>query len=104
VLNPLFINAGILCFSISVALNILLTAMIVTRFILQSRNGQRAMGSSGKAGGLYKAIVTIIVESSALYTVNYLLFIASWSIGNPFNGLFFPSLAGTQVRVVFTFP
>jgi hypothetical protein len=63
-----------------------------------------AMGSPAKASGLYKAVVTMLVESSALYAVNSLLFIVSWGIGSPLTSLFFPILAETQVRAVFAFP
>jgi hypothetical protein len=99
--DPGYVNTGIQCFSVSVALNVLLTFMIVARLILHSR---RVMGSPAKLSVLYKAVIAMLVESSALYTVNYLLFIVPWGVGNPLRGLFFPILAETQVRVIFTFP
>ena len=57
------------------------------------------MGCPGGIGELYKAIVTMLVESSALYAVNSLLFIASWRAGNHAADIFVPMLAETQVRI-----
>ena len=53
-------------FSISLSLNVLLTLMIVIRLILHTRNIRAAMGIAG-SGRLSKAIVTMLIESCALY-------------------------------------
>jgi hypothetical protein len=99
-----YIKTGTQCFSITVALNVLLTLMIVTRLIWHSRNIRDAVGSPARGGGLYKTIITILIESSALYTVNHLCFLVSWSIESPLTYLFLPILVKTQVRAVFLFP
>ena len=75
--------------------------MIVTRLILHSRNVRTAMGAPFGATGLRKAIVTMFIESSALYAVNSLLFIGPWGAGNHAADMFLPILAETQVRVLF---
>jgi hypothetical protein len=62
------------------------------------------MGSPARTGELYRAIVTILVESSALYAVNSLLFIVPWSRESALTEFFFPILAETQVRAVLLFP
>ena len=91
-------GTGIPYYSISLALNVLLTLMIVTRLVLHGRNIRNAIGSSTNIGGLYKAVVTMVIESSALFTVNSLLFIGPWSASSWVADVFFPILAETQVR------
>ena len=89
-------------FAISPSLNILLTIMIVTRLILHRRNIQNAMGSSaGTTTGLYRAIVTILVESCALYAASFILFLGPWGSLSSVANIFFPVLAQAQVRAIF---
>lgn len=97
-------DIGIPYFSISVSLNILLTLMIVARLILHSRNVRDAMRPLVRPSGLYNAVVSMLIESSALYAVNFILFIGAWATSSPVQFIFFPVLAQTQVRAVFTFP
>jgi len=97
--NSIAINFGLPYFSISISLNVLLTLMIVIRLALHSRNIRSAMGSPVGISGLYKAIVTMLIESSALYAVNSLLFIGPWAAGNHAADIFLPILAETQVCV-----
>jgi hypothetical protein len=90
-------------FAISPSLNIILTLMIVTRLILHRRNIQSAMGASARTtGGLYKAIVTILIESCSLYAISFILFIGPWASNSFFAAnIFFPVVAETQVRPIF---
>ena len=83
--------------SISVSLNGLLTLMIVTRLVLHTRDIRASMGISG-IGGVCKATVTMLVESSALYVVNSVLVLGPWSVKNGASVLFLPILYETQVR------
>ena len=87
-------------FSISVSLNILLTLMIVIRLILYARNTRAALGGTG-IGGLSKAIVTMFIESCALYAVSSLLILGPLSAGNGAADIFLAILPQTQAR---TFP
>ena len=101
--DPEVIRFGLPYFSISVPLNILLTFMIVTRLTLHIINIRNTMGTSFMASGLcqaVRAIVIMLVESSALYTVTSLLFLAPWGARSHVADLFFPILAETQVSVV----
>jgi len=96
------IRFGLPYFSVSVSLNILLTLMIITRLALHIiiRN---TMGTLFMASGLcqaVRAIVIMLVESSALYTVTSLLFIAPWGARSHVADFFFPILAETQVSLV----
>lgn len=56
------------------------------------------MGTPAATNGLYKTIVTMLVESFALYTVTFLLFIGTWGAKSNFVYTFFPILVETQVR------
>ena len=85
-------------FSISVSLNVLLTLMIVTRLILHGRNVRAATGSPGGISGLYKAVATMLIESSALYSMNSLLLVVLWAVQSPAAGAFLPIIAEVQVR------
>ena len=63
--NATITEFGAPYFAISATLNVILTLMIVIRLILHSRNVRNTIGPSAGAGGLYKAIVTMLVESCA---------------------------------------
>ena len=94
--NSVAISFGLPYFSISVSLNILLTLMIVVRLTLHNINIRNTMGAPAKTSSLYqaiKAIVIMLVESSALYAVNSLLFIGPWGAGSHVADIFLPILA-----------
>lgn len=98
--DPTAAAAGLAYYSISFALNIILTLMVVVRLVLHSRNIRNAMGTQSKAGGLYNVIVTILVESSALYSVTFISYIVPWAIPSGVQFIFLPILAGAQVSVI----
>ena len=84
-------------FSISISLDLILTLMIVIRLVVYARNTRTAMGITG-VGGLCKAIVTMLIESSIIYAVNSLLFIVPWVTKNYADDIFLPILGQAQVR------
>ena len=84
-------------FSISISLDLILTLMIVIRLVVYARNTRTAMGITG-VGGLCKAIVTMLIESSIIYAVNSLLFIVLWATKNYADDIFLPILGQAQVR------
>ena len=96
-------NFGKAYYSISLSLDVLLTLTIVARIVLHSREFRSAMGSLVKPNRVYKVLVTILVESCALYTVSYLLFLGPWASSSPVCDAFFPMLAANQVRTIFAF-
>ena len=102
--DSLAISTGVPYFSISISLNVLLTLMIVTRLVLHRRNIQRALGAQAGKSGVYTAVVTILIESSALYAITSLLFVVPWGVGSRVAQIFLPALAQTQVCPVFPFP
>jgi len=97
--NTVLADFGLPYYSISISLNVLLTMMIVIRLVLHNRDVRSTLGSPGGISGLYKALITMLVESSALYTVNSLLVIGLWAAGSTVAEVFFPVLAEIQVRV-----
>lgn len=62
------------------------------------------MGTPATASGLYKAVITMLIEPCALYVVSFVLFIGPWGAGSHAQFIFFPILAETQVRAPFCFP
>ena len=92
--------AGLAYLSISFSLNVLLTLMIVIRLILHARSSRAAAGI-GDIGGFSKAIVTMLVESCALYAVSTLLVLGSLGADDgeaPITSFFLHILNQTQVR------
>lgn len=94
------IEFGTPYFVISLLLNVLLTVMIVVRLV-----GHGIKDSKPAAGPLvrhnrYKTITAILIESSALYTVSFVLYIAPWGAKSSVQFIFFPILAHIQVRAV----
>ena len=100
-LSAVINDFGFRYYSISFALNVLLTLMIVGRLFILNRRVRKVMNAPVKLSGLYKTIVTALIESYSLYTVTILLFLGLWAAGNPFAGLFFAALIQVQVRPIF---
>lgn len=88
-------------FSICLSLNIVLTLMIVLRLVLHTWNVQGVSGSLSKVGKIYEAIVTIFIESCALYSISFLLVIGPLGSGSGIALLFNPVLTQTQVIAPF---
>ena len=71
--------------------------MIVTRLILHRRNIRKAIGASGGAGGLYTAVVTMLIESYALYAATFLTYVVPWSSNSYVASSVSTLLASVQV-------
>lgn len=82
-------------FTISLSLNLLLTLMIVTRLVLYIKD---IRNDTGAMTGAVRWCITVLIESSALYAVTFILFIGPWSVKSRVADIFFPVLAETQVR------
>ena len=71
--------------------------MIIIRITLHTRNTRSAMGITG-VGGLCTAIITMLIESCALYAASVLLVIGSWAARSPIENFFESVLTPIQVR------
>ena len=89
-------------FSICLALNVILTLMIIVRLVLHSRNIRKAIGASSGPVSLYSTIITMLVESSALYAVGHLLYIVPTVSNSYVASIFSSALGEIQVRALFT--
>jgi hypothetical protein len=87
-------------YSVSLALNVLLTLMISVRLILHRRSIRNVMGDSFRACGLYKNIVTILIESYAPYAIVLLLTIVPRGINTSISFFFSPVVSEIQVCAV----
>jgi hypothetical protein len=101
--NMVVYKFGVPYYSLSFAFSVLLMLMIVIRLILHSRNFRNVMGSQATTSGLYKTIATMLVESYALYVINFLLYIGPVAVNNPAQLIFTTVLAQTQVSGVLHF-
>ena len=98
--------------AITFSLNILLTLMIVGRLALFNQEVRASMGissrddlgTSSRAGELYKAIATIFVESCAPYAIILLLYLVANGIDSMRVNVFYPIFIEIQVRVALRFP
>ena len=89
--------------SFSIVLNILLMVLIVIRLGLHRRDVRKVMGGAAGAGGLYKAIISILIESFSLYVINFLLYFGPWVANDGVWIMFLPILHQTHVRFPFLF-
>ena len=100
------VNLNTAYLTICLSLNVLLTLMIVIRLVVHIRNVRRVIGDSEGSGGLHTAattVVTMLIESYALYAIAILLFIVPWVVHSAAVDLFSKVLGTIQVRSVFIF-
>ena len=91
--------------SICVALNALLTLMIIARLVLHSRSIRSAFGTSAGVTGVYTTIVTILTEACTPYTIVFLVYLAVTSNGGDiFISMSMSSMLITRLQVCAIFP
>ena len=78
--------------------------MVIARLVLRNRRTPDAMKFPAGASGLYKTVVTAVVESSPLYGIGSLLLIGPWTTKNNASGIFLPVLVQTQACAVPVLP
>ena len=91
------VSFGLPYFTISVALNVLLTVIIAWRLLLHSRNFEKLVGSTSAITSLCRSIVTMLIESSALYAIVSLCFIVPYAMSNYVSAIFLPMLSRVQI-------
>ena len=99
-----YLRWGDAYYSIAVSLNVLLTLMLISRLVLHSKNIRRAMGYQDGASGLYKQIITMLVESGALYAASFVLLVGPWASGSVVQYITFQITPEIQVRTIFSLP
>ena len=72
--------------------------MIVTRLFLLHRNIRNAMNAPVRVNGLYRVIVTSLIESCALYSVTLILLMGSWAARSQIWGVVTIVIPQIQVR------
>jgi hypothetical protein len=92
--STISINLGIPYWSISIALNVIITGCIVTRLLYMRRQVRRANAGGGSE---YLSVTSMSVESASLYSINGIIFIVSYGINSPIQNLALPVLGQTQV-------
>ena len=95
---------GDVYYSIALSLNVLLTLMIITRLFLHRKNIRRALGDQGGAGRLYEEIITMFVESGALFAASFALLFGPWATGSILIPALVPILYEVQVRTALPLP
>ena len=91
------INPGLPYLLLSLPLNILITLMIVIRLILHSRRTRNATGSLASIGKLYRTVATMLIESSALYSLSSFVVIGPMIANFGATNMFLSILAEVQV-------
>ena len=92
--TPGITDFGTPAYSISLSLNILLTTMIIVRIVIHDSDFRE---KTGKSSRLVKAVVAMLVESCALYTLSFVLYFGPWIAHNSLANLFFTSFVAVQV-------
>ena len=89
-------------YAICLAFNLLVTLMIVTKLILHRKNLQHAIGTSNAATRVYTTIVTMLVESYALYAITLLSVVVTSALQSV--GVYVTGKILTNVQVCTIFP
>jgi len=93
------VNFGLPYFTISTSLNVIITLIISVRLLMYRRRMRKAFpsGSPGFDITHYTSIVSMLVESSALYAVVSLLFIGFYGAKSHLLNIFLPILSQVQI-------
>lgn len=76
--------------------------MIIIRLVRHSMMIRNALGPSTEASGTYETIIVILVESFALYAINYILYLGLVYSVNEASDIFQPILGQVQVCASFS--
>ncbi|XP_006455950.1 hypothetical protein AGABI2DRAFT_180778 [Agaricus bisporus var. bisporus H97] len=91
--STISIDLAIPYWSISIALNVIITTCIASRLLYMRYQIRRATVGSGSE---YISITSMMIESAVLYTVNGLIFLVSYAVNSPVQNLALPVLGQTQ--------
>ncbi|VDC01090.1 unnamed protein product [Peniophora sp. CBMAI 1063] len=76
------VNLGLIYWSLSIAVNVLVTLLIVARVYFAQRALSRALGveRSSHSDRLYTNVSAMLIESAALYTIPAIIFLVGYSL------------------------
>ncbi|KZV68916.1 hypothetical protein PENSPDRAFT_502472 [Peniophora sp. CONT] len=78
------VNLGLIYWSLSIAVNIIVTVLIVARIFFVQRAIAQALGvDSRKSDRMYTDVSAMLIESAALYTIPGVIFLAGYSLQIP---------------------
>ena len=81
--------------------------MIVVRLMVHIRDVRKATGALNGSTSLHTAaatVVTMVIESYALYAITMLPWVVTWAVESWVVTLFSGAVGSIQVRNVFAFP
>lgn len=93
--GPTTVSFAIPYFVISLSLNVILTLMISGRIWYYQRTIKPAVGED--SGTYYTSIMTIFVESAAIYSVTSILLLVTFILDNPINQIWLGIAPSVQV-------
>lgn len=86
---------GTAYYSLSIGMNIILTFLITIKLLIYRRRFREA-GGADTAANLYTSLLTIFIESAALYSTFAICFLVTYAISNPLNQTFLGFTTGAQ--------
>ena len=89
------VNFGIPYWSLSTALNVLVTSLIVARLLYIRTTIRKILAND--YGRTYVSVATMLIESAALYSITALIFIVTYARNSNVQNLVLPVLGQVQV-------
>ncbi|KAG5653910.1 hypothetical protein H0H81_009502 [Sphagnurus paluster] len=89
-------------YTLSLGLNIILTILITIRLLIHRRNILATLPEEHAKD--YVSLMTIIIESAALYSVFAFLFLITYAVDHPINQIFLGVASFAQVGALFSLP
>ncbi|KAJ6500148.1 hypothetical protein C8R47DRAFT_284047 [Mycena vitilis] len=84
-------------FTMSLALNIFVTLLIVARLMLYRKQINQALPSGTEHGAQYVSLAAMVFESAAIYSLFSLLFLVPFIMKQPLSQLFIQALSPVQI-------
>lgn len=88
-------NFAVPYWSLSIAVNLLLTIAIVIRLLIARKQLKTAMGEEYALE--YTSLIAIFVESASLYSITSLIYIVAFAVNSNLQNLILPLQAGLMV-------
>ncbi|TFY63038.1 hypothetical protein EVG20_g6486 [Dentipellis fragilis] len=86
--NKTSVNFGVIYFSLSAGLNVIISSLITWHLLSFRRSVKRALGPGHAALGSYGSIAAMVTESSLMYAVVAVMLVVPYGIGSHVSSLF----------------